>query len=223
MVNRQTRRTLRKPVNFSEQISGDSNGERIEARSADTGDEPESGTEPDTDSGADGDDNESPIERDEPSGNVPIGVVEVDPANLGEFIARGGADSGRDSTRKRGTRSDAGKPRGTRRRKETPQNLDVVINMVHTMAAVMTHTPELKLDPEEVKEFSSVYSEFCAYHDVPVLTPKRMSEVALVAFAFKIYGPRFIAVRNRIKRDAKQRAGFGVHDGGRQAQHPPVM
>src|SRR5580692_3867589 len=222
MADRQTRRTLRKPVNFSQPVSGDSDSLRVETRSADSGDESESGTEPDIDSGADGDDNEPAVQRDEPGGNVPVGVVEVDPANLGEFIARGGTDSGRDSSRKRGTRSDAGKSRGTRRRKETPQNLDVVINMIHTMAAVMTHTPELKLDPEEVKEFSSVYGEFCAYHDVPVLTPKRMSEVALVAFAFKVYGPRFIAIRNRIKRDAKQR-GFNVHEGGRQAPQHPVM
>jgi hypothetical protein len=95
--------------------------------------------------------------------------------------------------------------------------------MIHTMAAVMTHTPELKLDESEVKEFSSVYGEFCAYHEVPILTPKRMSELALGAFFLKIYGPRFVAIRNRIKRDAKQRAGFNVHEGGRQTVHPPVM
>lgn len=222
MADRQTRRTLRKSINFSQPINGDSNGERIEARSVDSGDATESGAEPDIDRGADGDDNESVVERDEPQRNEPIGVVEVDPGSLGEFIARGGTDSGRDSTGKRRTRADAGKPRGTRKRKETPQNLDVVINMIHTMAAVMTHTPELKLDESEVKEFSSVYGEFCAYHDVPILTPKRMSEVALIAFAFKIYGPRFIAVRNRIKRDTKQR-GFNVHQGGRGTEQQPVM
>src|ERR1700722_17858935 len=119
MVDRQTRRTLRKPSVIGDTSTIDTGGLRVETRSVDTGDESESGTEPDTDRGADGDDIEPVIERDEPVGSVPIGVVEVDPANLGEFIARGGTDSGRDSSRKRGTRSDAGKPRGTRRRKET--------------------------------------------------------------------------------------------------------
>ena len=222
MADRQTRRALRRPNGAESATPIRTGSERIEILRTDSNDELESGTEPDIYSGAVGDDNESPVERNDVEPNGPIGVVEVDPGSIGEFIARGGADTGNGDGRKRRTRADAGKPRNSRRRKETPQNLDTVIGMIHTMAAVMTHTPELKLDKTEIEEFTSVYTEFCAYHDVPVLTPKRMSEVALIAFAFKLYGPRFVAIRNRIKRDSKQR-GFNVHEGGRQPEQRPVM
>ena len=176
--------TPRKPIVFTEPVAGDDRSTVTDDRT--TVDE------------------SNEFERDSV-----IGVVEVDPNKLGDFIANGGASgtdvSGSDTGRKR--RSDAGTKRGARgkRKKETSENLDVVINMLHVTAATMLHTPEIILAPEEVEQLSSAYAEFCVYHETPILTPKRMSEVALIAVALKLYGTRFVAIRNRVKEERKER------------------
>jgi hypothetical protein len=77
--------------------------------------------------------------------------------------------------------------------------------MIHTMAAVLLKTPELMLEESEIKKLSDAYETFTEYHEVPLLTPKRMSEVNLIATACMLYGPRLIAIRNR-HRDEKRQA-----------------
>jgi hypothetical protein len=71
--------------------------------------------------------------------------------------------------------------------------------MVHTWASVLLKTPELMLEQDEVKTLSDAYGTFSEYHEVPMLTPKRMSEINLVAVALSIYGTRLVAISRRKK------------------------
>lgn len=213
MVDGQTRRTLRKP-------NGTANGTGDNAR-PDSGAgnlvELESGAEPVADSDVDGTECEPVAVGD----NVKrIGIVEVSPeqldAELRESRERNGDSAGSGTGRRQ--RSDKGTRRGTRTRKETPQNLEPVIEMVHTWASVLLKTPELMLDKNEIKTLSDSYTEFSKYHEIPILTPKRMSEVTLVATVCMIYGPRLIAIRNRVKSEKKERP-FVVRDQPKQNMH----
>lgn len=73
--------------------------------------------------------------------------------------------------------------------------------MIHTWASVLLKTPELMLAEDETKRLADSYSTFCEFHEVPILTPKRMSEINLVATALMIYGTRYVAVKNRHKQE----------------------
>lgn len=206
MVDRQVRRTLRrsgKPtVIASEPISGDDNTVVIESR-----------PEPHVDRRTNTDDRNV---NQQPVGSQHIGIVDVDPERLGEFIAEradsGNGNSDGNGTRKR--RADAGTKRGRRGKKETPANLEAVITMIHSWASVLLKTPELMLAESETKQLSDAYSTFCEYHEVPILTPKRMSEITLIACALSIYGTRVVAISQRRKQERK----FGhVHEMPKQA------
>jgi len=95
--------------------------------------------------------------------------------------------------------------------------------MLHSTLAVVLHTPELMLDESEVKQLSEAYSEFCMYHDIPILTPKRMSEVALIAVAIKLYGTRGMAIHERRKQERLQKRGNVTPINAQaQAAHAPV-
>jgi hypothetical protein len=161
-----------------------------------------------------------------------ISIIEVDPNTVDEFIAGRRTDSGTgtdtsgsDGKRTRKPRSDAGEKRG-RKRKETPQNVEALVTMVHTWASVLLKTPELMLDTDEVKQLSDAYSVFSEYHEVPILSAKRMSEINLVAVALAIYGSRVIAIRNRHKQESKQENKIHVMGTINQTEnvnHQPVM
>jgi hypothetical protein len=219
MVDGQTRRTLRKPIRFTEPISGDGNvAESV------------SGTEPNADTGADGNDSHVDrqsfsVKRDGDSGT--IGIIEVDPEQLGNVIrdraGSGGGDGDGSGTGRR-QRSDKGTKRGTRKRKAVDQNYEAVVSMVHTWASVLLKTPEIELEQDEAKRLANAYNEFCQWHDVPILTPKRMSEINLVAVALSLYGPRFVAWRNRMKQERQEKRG-NIHpiNSEARAAHVPVM
>lgn len=210
MVDGQVRRTLKrtaKPANVIHVQSGDVGNDIEDESGAVTNDDTESVINSEYANGESGS-----VKR--------IGVVEVNPNELGEFIASGGADT--ISERKRRTRSDAGTKRGTRRRKaQGDQNYEAVIAMVHTWASVLLKTPELQLDQTEVKNLAGAYEEFCNYHDVPILTPKRMSEINLIAVALTTYGTRMVAIRNR-KREERAAKVVPINQQS-NAQHNAVM
>ncbi len=154
--------------------------------------------EPDIDTvvNGDGDIDESNSRSD----GCSVGVVEIDPEQLGEYVAGNGAgsDTGSD-TRKRRGRKPGSKNRGGKAKAEA--SVEPFLMMAHQWAAVLLKTPEIALDANEAKQLSDAYSVFCEHHDVPVLSPKRLSEINLIAAMFMIYGPRFVAVKNRIKQD----------------------
>jgi hypothetical protein len=186
------------------------------------GDEPVTDSEPRAEPVIDriavADDSGTPVERDE---SKRIGVVEVEPDKLGEYVAGRGNDSGSgdgSGTRKR--RADSGKPRGTRKNKEVPQNVEALVSMVHTWASVLLKTPELNLAPNEVKQLSDAYVVFSQHHTVPILTEKRMSEVNLIATALMLYGSRFVAIRNRHKEEKRIHVVNGVPQAANVNRHP---
>lgn len=215
MVDGQVRRTLKRSVKptviSSEPISGD---EHVTID--------ESGTVTAADTSAIGDDNEPFVERNRAQR---IGVVEVDPERIGEFINERAAGSGSgDSSGERRTRrarSDSGKPRNKRRGKETPPNVEALVTMVHTWASVILKTPELMLEPTEVKQLSDAYTTFSEFHEVPILTEKRVSEINLIATVCAIYGTRFVAISKR-KKEQKKTGAFHVMPTRDNVAHNPV-
>jgi len=161
----------------------------------------ESGTEPDTDSSSGGNDNEPVSVSDSPKR---IGVIEIDPNELDSVIRERSDnrdDSGGKRTRK--PRSDNGVKRGRKSRKEAPQNVEALVTMVHTWAAVLLKTPELMLDQSEVKQLNAAYETFSEHHEVPLISPKRLSEINLIGAMCMIYGTRFVAVSKR-KKEARK-------------------
>lgn len=137
-----------------------------------------------------------------------IGSVEIDPNELDEFIARDrdGSSDGNvngDGTRKRRKRGPNKRTTGARKAQET---VEPFLLMAHQWAAVFLKTPEIALAPDEAKQLSDAYSTFCEYHEIPILSPKRMSEINMIAALLLVYAPRVVAVRNRIRSEKVERA-----------------
>lgn len=130
-----------------------------------------------------------------------IGTVTIDPEQLGDYISGsdGSGDSG-EPRKRRGRKP--GSKNGTGKKKAA-DSVEPFLIMAHQWAAVLLHTPEIALSEPEAKQLSDAYTNFCEYHDVPVLSPKRMSEINLIAACFVVYGPRFVAARNRMKESKK--------------------
>jgi hypothetical protein len=158
------------------------------------------------DSIVDGNGNNIDIESNSDSG---IRVVEIDPADIGKFIADGtgtGTGDGDQPRKRRGRKPGTGNTRKTK----APDSVEPLIEMVHTWAAILLKTPELQLDKDEVKKLSDSYVEFAQHHEVPLFTAKRMSEINLIACVSMIYLPRFFAVRNRMKDESKVKRAKNV-------------
>lgn len=161
--------------------------------------------DPDTIVNGNGNVNESDIGSD--GGGV--SAIEIDPEQLGDLIAGNGtgSDNGSD-TRKRRGRKPGSKNRSGKAKAEA--SVEPFLMMAHTWASVLLKTPEIALEASEAKQLSDAYSVFCEHHDVPVLSPKRLSEINLIAAMFMVYGPRFVAVRNRIKQDKAAKSAKNV-------------
>jgi hypothetical protein len=164
----------------------------------------ESGTESDVDREPSSDDRD--VDEQSNSTNS-VNVVSIEPGTLSEFIAERAAEraadsgSGDDNGRTRRRRSDSGVKRGRKSRKETNAPLVPLINMVHTWASVILKAPELILEESEQEQLSKAYDEFAQYHDVPILSEKRISEINLGVAVLMIYGTRIVAIRNRKKEE----------------------
>lgn len=144
----------------------------------------------------------------EPVGDrVSFGVVTVDPERINDYIndTTGDRDS---SNRGAGTRKRRSYTRRNGKAKETLPNIEAVVTMVHTWASVLLKTPELMLDESEVKQLSESYATFCEYHTVPMITPKRMSEVNMIATLLALYGTRTVAI---MKRRSSERNAHKIH------------
>ena len=150
-------------------------------------------TKPDTDRRAKPDDTDVAAVSDE---SIKHRVAEFDPADATSDADGDGNGSG-NGKRSRRRRSDSGVKRARKSRKETPQNIEAVAGMIHTWASVLLKTPEIALDQDELKQLSEAYDNFSEHHEVPILTPKRMSEIQLVSTLLMMYGTRFIAISNR--------------------------
>lgn len=164
------------------------------------GDTVASGAEPDT-NGA------SELDTTEVDGAARIGVVEVDPADIDQFIASGGhrtePEPDASKPRQRRQRSDTGTTRRRRSGKEAPQDLAPLLNMVHTWAPIMLQIPELAVPPDELKQLTDAYAEFSKHHAVPEVTEKRISEANLIIALCMVYGTRFVAFAKRKSNERK--------------------
>lgn len=151
-------------------------------------------------------------ERDTERAGGGVRIVEIDPEQLGEYIARDGAGTGNgadngDGTRKRRKRGPNKRTTGKVKAQET---VEPFLLMAHTWAAVFLKCPEIALTQDEAKRLSDSYANFCEYHDIPILSAKRMSEINMILALGMVYGPRVVAVRNRIKEEAKVKKAKNV-------------
>lgn len=224
MANKRITENVRRAVNVARRSGSNGGITIVEVPSADGSDAGQPGTIANADRSANTDDRNLDNEPIEPVANGAgsgIPIVECDPAELGDRIAASrDADSGSGS----GTgRRPGRKPRGpNKRRKETPQNIDTALLLLHTMAASVLHTPELMLSDEEAKQLSDAYVEFSRHHEVGILSEKRMSEVMLISAVCMMYGPRLMAVRMRKKEEKKDRP-FNVRGSQPVSAIHPVM
>jgi hypothetical protein len=184
-------RTLRRPYNRAVADTGIDGS----ATSGIDGSEPQrvSGeSNADTQSVGNGADTERDTERDGGS----VRVVEIDPSNLSEYIARDSAGNGSGDTGTR-TRRKRGPNKRTTGEKKATDSVKPFLMLAHQWAAVLLKTPELLLTESEADQLNTAYVSFCEYHEIPILSAKRMSEINLIAAMCLVYGPRYIAVRNR--------------------------
>lgn len=150
-------------------------------------------------------------EHNEPNSNSAgrVSYVEIDPDKLGEYINGGGATDGGDS----GTRKRRGRKPGSKNRtaaKKAEDSVAPFLMMAHQWAAVFLKTPEIMLSQDEAKQLSDAYTNFCEYHEIPVMSDKRMSEVNMIIALAMVYGPRAIAVRNRLREEAQAKRAKNV-------------
>lgn len=202
MVNR----TLRRPYT---QTNGSSDGSaQVSGVESDT-DVVESGRDTDVDSSSNGNDQNTIGESDSAGG---IGYVTIDPNNI-DFgaVARDTANNdGSYSTRKR--RSDAGQKRGTRgpRKTDKTASLSSLFLLVDTWANALLKIPELELDEKERKGLTDALDNFEKYHEIPMLSAKRQSEINLIlAFGFA-YVPRIGLINKRMQHEARVKKARNV-------------
>jgi hypothetical protein len=133
-------------------------------------------------------------------GSGGIGTVTIEPESLAEFVAgdrRNNSDG--NGARKQRKKRGPNKPKsGTKKAKET---IAPFIMFIHNVMA--TKVPEMMLEEKEAEQLSDAYSSFCEHHDIPVLSDKRISEINLVMAIFTVYGTRAMAIRNRLKEEAR--------------------
>jgi hypothetical protein len=135
-----------------------------------------------------------------------IGIVEIDPEQLSDYIA--GADSGSGDTTGKRERKKRGPNKRTTGAKKAQDSIAPFVQMIHALMAAKI--PEMELEPEEAERVSSAYIGFCQHHDIPILSAKRMSEIELISMIWMVYGTRVIAIRNRIKEETKVNAAKRV-------------
>lgn len=210
MANRTLRRAYNGAANPADGDGGSvAASEQPEPITGDAdGDESVDGAKPDVD-GATND-------ASEPTGGAAYaGVVEIDPAQLDEFIANGGQrnDAGESTTtdgeqpRRRRARSDAGTTRGKRGGKAPQTDIKPLLALVHTWAPIMLKIPELAVSPKELDQLAAAFDEFSRHHEVPAVTEKRMSEVNLIIALGMVYGTRLVAFGKRKQNERKRGTG----------------
>jgi hypothetical protein len=159
----------------------------------------ESRTESDIDRSADSDDNDA---DGQPDRSQPIGVAEVNPGELGNFIAERARnrDGNGDGERTRRKRADSGVKRGKRKSKEESKNLASLFVFADTWANILLKSEELTLTDDEREKMVEALNEFERFHDIPMVNSKTMSEIGLGVAALTVYGPRIVALVMNKKR-----------------------
>lgn len=210
-------RTLRRAYT---QANGSSNGSAEVSGVEPVADDSELGGNEDADIRVDGNGEESERESDS---NGSIGYVTIDPADLRDFIGNGGTDANSNGNRTRKPRSDSGQKRGTRGpRKKSAEipTLVTVHNLLNSWGQFLFK--ELELDPTEKEKLDAALANFAEYHELPLLSPKRASELELLNALAMAYGPRIFCIYHRMEAEAKIKKAKNVtHNPFVVTQHPP--
>ena len=160
----------------------------------------DNGGVPDIDSLSNGDGKEPGPEFD---GSSSIGYVTIDPASLGDYIdQQSSADNG-NGDRARKQRSDAGKPRGTRGRPRKQAEIPTLVtihNLFQSLASV--RFKDFELDKEEKEKIDAALTNFAAYHELPLMSPKTASTIELLNALGMVYGPRIYTANVKRKLNA---------------------
>lgn len=77
--------------------------------------------------------------------------------------------------------------------------------------------PELELTEDESKTMARALAEVGQYYDVPIVSPQNVAWYNLATTAAMIYGTRFVAYRNRARREAAEKRAPNL------TQMQPVM
>jgi hypothetical protein len=144
-----------------------------------------------------------------PAGNA--GPTEANAANSGDTGKRRGGWP-------------KGKPRGTGKTAESfPSYLKWFIGpllIVHELAAHKTNTPELEIDEQEAKAICSAGDDVLAFYN-KVPSPEMQVWLGFGTALSMVYGPRWVAIRTRMKREAKEREARKVQPIRPEQAFPP--
>lgn len=105
----------------------------------------------------------------------------------------------------RGSKSSNGNSKRSPAQEAIP--LASLLYSTHFLASKIL-VPELELTEDEAKTMGRALSEVGQYYDVPMVSPQQIAWYNLATTAAMIYGSRFIAYRNRSRKEAaEKRAG----------------
>jgi hypothetical protein len=104
--------------------------------------------------------------------------------------------------------SEAKQPSGRRRGKvggkkpETKldlQGVEALLLSIHYSLAALTKTPELALDPEEAANIARAAGNVARHYDIPEMPAKMIDWANLAICCAATYGPRVMAINERMK------------------------
>lgn len=154
----------------------------------------------------------------DPNENGDIGTGN-ETGNSGDTSSNGNQQSSTSSGRK--TRSDKGKPRGTRSAKTAFQSdlgvggFSEAIQAIHMALAGIAKCPELELDDEEAQKVTKALDELAAFYNVQP-SPQAKVWMNFTGAMSAVYGPRFFAIRARMRKEAENRTKKVVPFPGQQ-------
>lgn len=130
-----------------------------------------------------------------------------------ERFGGGGADGvRRTKSGKPDRRTRAGRT-GTDGTSETPGSLDTskislegLLYSLHLMGMEILKLPEMEIDRSESKKLADAIAEVNKFHHIAI-DPKKLAYLNLGFVAITVYGPRFVAARNRMKIERESSKG----------------
>jgi hypothetical protein len=148
-------------------------------------------------------------------------TIDGDDSSLDTGSDEGASDLGEQPKRKpRAKRSDAGQPRGPKRRsKAQKEELDLIRQKViayHQIGAALAGVPEIALDEKEAEFLARDVLNVIEQYDI-VIDPKTQAWISLAMTASAIYFPHYLVfiARKKAEREGLLRRAQGF-DAGRE-------
>lgn len=108
----------------------------------------------------------------------------------------------------RGAKSNGGTT-GKRNPSQEAIPLASLLYTTHFLASKIL-VPELELTDDEAKMMGRALADVGQYYDVPMVSPQQIAWYNLASTAAMIYGTRFVAYRNRSRKEAAERRAGNV-------------